>query len=155
MRILFPKPISGGKFDGLEPIEEKVTNHLRRKCEMYVRELENSPYAVFLKKEWSNESREQMIEFWFQATEIFTQLQTQLPQVYWPDVTRKQYAGLRFSEQFAEAHRSQAFGDDYKGRRIEVIISPFVSLRGNEDGEQYDKERVVSKAVVLVLDEDL
>jgi hypothetical protein len=118
---------------------------------MSVRELENSPYVVFLKNEWSNECREQMIEFWFQATEIFTQLQTQLPQVYWPDVRRNQYAGLRFDEQFAEAHRSQAFGDDYKGRRIEVIISPFVSLWGNEDGEQYDKERVVSKAVVLVL----
>ena len=151
MRILFPKPISGGKFDGLEPVDENVTNHLRWKCEMAVRELENSPYVAFLKKEWSDEYREQMVEFWFQATEIFTQLQTQLPRASWPDVTQNQYAGLGFNEQYAEAHRSQAFGDDYRGKRIEVIISPFVSLWGNEDGEQYDKERVVSKAVVLIL----
>jgi hypothetical protein len=58
-----------------------------------------------------------------------------------------------FNEVYMEAHRSQAFPQGSNvGKQVGLVLSPLVGLRGNEDGERYDKERVVSKAIVLVLD---
>ena len=150
MRILFPKTLPGGKFEGLKPVKEEISAYLHRECEAMIDYLECGPVKVFLRRDRTEESRAQMIDCCYRAAEIFTQLQTQLTSVFWSE--QKLVGGL-FDQRYVEAHRSQAFlAGSNAGKRISLVISPYVSLFGNDDGESYDKERVVSKALVLVRD---
>ena len=154
MRVLFPMTLPGGKFEGLEPVMPEISACLRRKCEVFVKNLENSPMKAFFREDRTEESRAQMIDCWYRAAEIFTQLQTQLARVHWLDIRQHNLDAVLFDQRYVEAHRSQAFTAGSKeGKRIALFISPYVSLYGNEDGKRYDQERVISKALVLVLDD--
>ena len=151
MRTLISKPLLGGKFDGLVPVKKEISAYIRWHCERFILELESGPIKAFLKKDRLEESRAQMINCWLRAAEIFTQLQTQLANVNWSDARQQGLVGLKYNESYFEVHRSQAFlSRSNKGKPIRTIISPFVSLSGNEDGEEYDKRRIISKATVLV-----
>ncbi len=89
------------------------------------------------------------------TAEIDVQLQTQLSSVYWPNPMEIDMIGHLFDNRCGEAHRSEAFPEgSNNGKPVSLVISPFVALRGNEDGERYDRQRVVSKAVVKVIEED-
>jgi hypothetical protein len=154
MRILLPKTLAGGKFEGLEPAREEISAHLCRKSEAFTSELENGPMRAFLREDRTEESRTQITDCWYRAAEIFTQLQTQLASVYWSNVNQQNLVGQLFNERYVEAHRSQAFPPgSNEGKPIALVISPYVSFQGNEDGERYEKERVISKALVLVQDD--
>jgi hypothetical protein len=155
MRVLLPKPPAGGRFDGLQPACKEITECLRSYCEGKVNEFENSQIRFFFKEDRPEDSKAQLVDCWIRAAEIFIQLQTQLPIVFFLDPFRNDIIGHQFNPTYVEAHRSQAFPEgSNRGKPISLIISPFVSLMGDEDGEMYHKERVVSKAIVKVLEFD-
>jgi hypothetical protein len=154
MRVLLPKPPAGGRFDGIQPARPEISHFVVSYCEMLVAQLETSQIKAFFRPDKPDESQVQMVDCWVRACEIFLQLQTQLSTVYWPNPIDTEMTGHQFSPQYLEAHRSQAFPEgSNNGKPIALVISPFVALRGNEDGERYERgERVVCKAVVKVVE---
>jgi hypothetical protein len=154
MRILLPKPPAGGRFDGIQPVDEQVSQFVANFCEMLVEHLESSQLKAFFKDERPENSREQLVDCWIRAAEIYIQLQTQLSAVYWPNPMELDMVGHLFDSRYVQAHRSQAFPEGSNiGKPVTLVISPYVSLRGSEDGERYEvaRERVVSKAIVRVM----
>lgn len=61
--------------------------------------------------------------------------------------------GSLFDPKTMEGHCTQTYVDK-KNVAVNLVVSPTVMLVGNEDGQRYDTERVVVKAVVRVEEED-
>ena len=153
MRTLFPTPLAGGRFAGLQPVSDEPLLFIRCFCEARVAMVEQSFIKAFLKTDRAPDANEPLVSCWIRVAEMFTQLQTQLSRVHWCDPKHNSLVGNVHDESYMEAHRCQ-FSESKAGKPIGLVVSPFLQLFGNEDGDRYHKHRTVSKAVVLVHDDE-
>ena len=153
MRILFPKPLAGGSFSGLQPAKGDIGIFLRCFCEARVAMLESGFARALLRPNRAPDSKNTLVSCWVRVAELFTQLQTQLSRVFWCNPEKNSLIGTLYDEEFVEAHRCQ-YTEQKLGKPIGLIVSPYLQLYGNEDGERYDRARVVRKSVVLVHDDE-
>jgi hypothetical protein len=70
----------------------------------------------------------------------------------------KELKGQKFSceSRVMELHRIHGLDpddDDKDGEDVAMVVQPGFVAKGNENGEEYDKEKVWAKAVVLLLEE--
>jgi hypothetical protein len=149
MRILLPTPVSGSRFEGLRPADDRVKIFLRSHCSQKVDEFLLSPARILFGNDFIEESRENLIDCWERTIHLFTQLQTQLRMVRWTAPDQERFAGRTFDEAAMEGHCTQAFVKK-DGRPVDIAVSPALVLFGNEDGQEYNTKRVIVKAVVCV-----
>jgi hypothetical protein len=157
MRILLPKPLISGRFEGLQACKDDIPIFVRALCEARVASVLQGPAKAFLKTPEEGQDQphasDTLVECWVRVTELFTQLQTQLSRVSWSHPKENSLMGTLYEESFVEAHRCQ-YTETKKDKPVGLVISPYVQLFGNEDGERYERSRVVSKAIVLVHDDE-
>jgi len=154
MKTLFPTPSPGTRFDGLRPADGRINKYLRSYCEHQVDEFELSPARILFGDDRSEESRLSLIECWERLIHLFTQLQTQLRMVRWTAPDQVPLAGHQFDAKLMDGHCTQTYRSKEQAP-VSLVVSPAVVLLGNEDGRNYNTERVVVKAIVLVDDEEV
>ncbi|KAH8665033.1 hypothetical protein BGZ60DRAFT_62669 [Tricladium varicosporioides] len=158
-RILFHKPSSSGKFDGLrprsEPLETELPNFTHARCSTLVELLELSPIQHLLRPARDPSTRSNLVDCFVRTTDIYTQLQTQVASIEWSDPQTTRLVERPFDPKVMIPHRSQAFPEGRNvGRTTSLIVSPLVVFFGTEDGVGYGGWRAVAKSVALVLIEE-
>jgi hypothetical protein len=153
MKILLPTPSPGSRFDGLRPVDDRITKYLTSYCEYHVYQFEQSPARILLGHERSEESRQTLIDCWERVTHLFTQLQTQLRLVRWTAPDQIPLVRKVFDDKMMDGHCTQTYVKKDKVP-VSLVVSPALIMFGNEDGKNYNTERVVVKAIVRVDDEE-
>jgi hypothetical protein len=156
MRILLPNAPTGRKYEGLCHVNENISNFLAGLCNKSVTSCEQGPLRALFKPDRPEDSHSRLVDCYQRVAELFTQLQTQLSHMGWSHRQGDIQLGVEGSVgPYAQVHRSQTFPvRNNKGKLVGLVISPWVVFGGNEDGMRYDEYHTVSKAVILVLEEN-
>jgi hypothetical protein len=144
------------KFDKVEFIPDfkvKMETFLSKFCEETVKQVLNYCIA-FLGDEMVNDSKleafHEMVEIWKDATMLFIQTQTHMSRL--TVMTPK--LGATFDKRYMKEHRSQMdLTDSENGASVSVVMTPWVYLEGDENGEDCETRRHLLPATVLVFEQ--
>jgi hypothetical protein len=151
MRILFERPISGDRFDGLVSRKDGILEILQAKVEDAISTLILGPGRVFMPEDFSlnSDSGVELSGYFQRGMELYIQLQTQFVQLRWVDPLDRPLHKRLFDVKSMKEHFIQRKKVS-SNMPVELIVCPAISFLGNEDGEGYDKEKLLLKSTVWV-----
>jgi hypothetical protein len=148
-RTLLPKPVAGGKFEGLQAAKQDVSRFLKEQNGEHFAQFVATAARIFLKpaEERTEESYEDIIKLMDRLSELHVQLQTQMGRI--STLLTEPLVGMPFGQRWIDVHRCQTF-DKNNGKVAAIALNPLVVFFGDEDGEGYTEQRLITKATVLV-----
>ena len=151
MRILFERPVSSDRFDGLVSRKDGIHDVLRSQVEHTISSLIVGPGRIFVPEDFSLESDAiiELINIFQQGMELYVQLQTQFVQLMCMDPLESPLGNSTFDEHSMKEHFIQRKKVS-SGMPVELIVCPAVYFLGNEDGEGYHREKLLLKPTVWV-----
>lgn len=152
MRILFERPVSSDRFDGLICRRDGILEILQSNVEDALStSLVLGPGRVFVPEDFSLncESCVELASCFQRSMELYIQLQTQFVQLQWLNPLVHPLNHRLFDDNFMREHFIQRKKVS-TGMPVDLIVCPAISFIGNEDGERYDKEMLLLKSTVWV-----
>ena len=150
LRTLIRSPETGNKFNELKfasGFEETCTSFLAQACPNLVNRAICGPTTRLIEHSLPTSARSELVEIWTRAAHLFIQLHTQMTELKFADT--KRFIQEEFTEEWMTRHRCHPLITE-SHTQVHLVLTPFITLWGNEDGEDYGRCRIVSKGTVLV-----